>query len=117
MTSITQKDIHDFTNGACFLLAEAVMKETGWPVAAFWNGFRPCGHVFNVLPDGRYLDIEGPRTRQELLARRGKGRRAITTRHVQLDEWRLPMWNCTSPARYTARAKKIIPVLLATVNA
>jgi hypothetical protein len=117
MDSITQHDIEIFTNGACFLLAKVVMEETGWPVAAFWDGFRPRHHVFNVLPDGRYLDVEGPRTRQEFIANHVVRHRRITTQNVQLNDWELPWsWSDYDLDYYIARAQEILPALLATVN-
>jgi len=111
---ITEQDRDGFTRGACFLLAAVVQEATSWPVAAFRDGFGPGGHAFNLMPDGRYLDIDGPQTRAEILARRGRGRRRVTTRHVRLDEWTLS-WG--DPAEWTGRAWEILPDLLATVTA
>lgn len=84
---ISAQDIEDFTAGGCSLLAEAIHEITGWELACFWDGFRPCGHAFVRTPDGRYLDITGVHTHREMLDSRwgqpGKrhGRRGITTAH------------------------------------
>ncbi len=116
---VTAKDIIDFTYGGCYLLAEEIEAATGWGPAAFWDGFRPAGHVFAAMPDGRFLDITGAHTRAEMMAthwaRPGDkhGRRGITRNVGSLDGWRLER-------RYEdelrARARELIPVLLAELG-
>jgi len=115
LTRINEHDIHYFTKGACFLLAQEIEKVTGWPLAAFWEGFAPGGHMFNVLPDGRYLDIRGAHTRDELFAQ-NPDYRAITTRHVKAARWFLPCDFEEAPAVYIDRAREIIPALLTSVE-
>lgn len=113
---ITSQDITDFTEGGCYLLAREVEQVNGWLRAAFWDGFRATGHMFNAIPDGRYLDITGPHTRTEMMASRwalpGKrhgARRGITTRYI--DDWG---WSCgLDEAALAARAREVVPVLLA----
>lgn len=57
-----------FTEGDCHVLARAIHEITGWPMATFASGKYPVTHAFVAMPDGRYLDIEGVSTREELLA-------------------------------------------------
>jgi hypothetical protein len=117
--TITTADIHDFTHGACFLLAKAVRDAAGWPPAAMWDGFGPAGHMFNVMPDGRLLDIEGAHTRNEMFGNWGRNgrRRGITTRFVHLDEWEFPAsWGDPDPAPYVRRAELLVPVLLESIS-
>lgn len=111
---VTDQDRWDFTEGACFLLAQAFEKETGWPPAAMWNGFRACGHVFTVMPGKRYIDVNGPQTRRQIFgrweySRHGDRRSGITTRHVHINEWELP-WD--DPEKYEIRARQLVPILL-----
>jgi hypothetical protein len=115
LTRINEHDVYYFTEGACFLLAQEIEKAHGWPLAAFWVGFASSGHMFNVLPDGRYLDIRGAHTRDELFAQ-NPDYRAITTRHVEADQWFLPFHFEDAPAVYTGRAREIIPTLLASIE-
>lgn len=62
-----------FTCGDCHILARAIHRVTGWPMATF--SFKsgkerlPDTHAFVRLPDGRYLDIEGVRTADEMYER------------------------------------------------
>ena len=110
---ITPQDTEDFTTGACSLLAEAVHDVTGWELACFWDGFRACGHAFVKMPDGRYLDITGVHTHQEMLdsrwGRPGKrhGQRGITTAHYA----RLRV--LSRRAELTVRARQLVPAVLA----
>lgn len=109
---ITELDVLDFTTGACFLLAKAVQSKSGWPAAAFWDGFRATGHAFNAMPDGRYLDVRGAHTRHDMMLSRwghDRGRHGITTRHVRLHEWEL-CWD--DHEKYEARAVEIAAELL-----
>jgi hypothetical protein len=113
---ITPQDIEDFTYGGCALLAEAIHEATGWTLACFWDGFRPCGHAFVQLPDGRYLDITGPHTHREMLdswwGRPGKrhGQRGITTAHYASGGLSVLSSRRTE---LTARARQIAPAVIA----
>ena len=63
-----------YTEGECMLLARAVEAISGWPAMGYWadkmdkmeHGMMTghgCWdvHIFNLLPDGRRLDIMGAR--------------------------------------------------------
>jgi hypothetical protein len=49
--------------GDCHVLAAVLNKATGWPVAIFDGA---GAHVAVVIPDGRYLDVTGPRDGQSI---------------------------------------------------
>jgi hypothetical protein len=112
---ITSQDIADFTLCGCYLLAAEIETVTGWPRAAFWDGFRAAGHMFSALPGDRFLDITGVHTRAEMMATHwaqpGKrhGRRGITTRYADDSGWRCGV----DETRLRARARQLVPVLLA----
>lgn len=57
------EDVERFTYGDCALFAWAINRLTGWPIHAF-----DCElHAFNVMPDGRYVDIEGIVTKRTFM--------------------------------------------------
>lgn len=63
-----------FTDGDCWVLAHAINRLTGFPVCTFCDDLgRADYHVFVQLPDGRYLDIQGISTHEELIRRWGEG--------------------------------------------
>lgn len=76
---ITDNDKYLFTTGGCLILADRISRETGWAVCAienddpdddYYEDFAgPHVHAFNLLPDGRYLDVEGIKTYEEVLER------------------------------------------------
>jgi len=108
---ITEQDIHDFTKGACYLLADEISVVTGWPVCSFWTGFSQVEHVFNETPDGHYLDIEGKRSREEMISRWGWSK--ITRDHADVSKWSLPWWGkWKDEEHYRDRARQLIPELL-----
>ncbi len=63
--------VRRFTEGDCHILARAIHDVTGWKIATFGFEHRgkitPDAHAFIEMPDGRYLDIEGIRTHNEML--------------------------------------------------
>lgn len=65
---LTARDRVRFTCGDCHYLARALHLRTDWPLCAFDHG-GPDLHAFVRMPDGRYLDVEGPRTRAALRKR------------------------------------------------
>lgn len=65
--NITHKD--RFTRGDCHILAGAIHCMTGWPFCTFAHGAYPAVHAFVELPDGRFLDIEGISTAEEMSER------------------------------------------------
>jgi hypothetical protein len=114
--AITDQDIENFTKGWCYLLAGVIEQDCGYPRVAFWDGFRPAGHMFNILPDGRFIDITGIHTRAEMMATHwarpnGKhGARRGITRNVGTPG----SWRSSGVERVgRARAREIVPVLLA----
>lgn len=65
----SDREVFDFMYGGCGSLALAVQRLTGLPMVALLepDGENACPvHVMNRLPDGRYLDINGVRTLQEI---------------------------------------------------
>ena len=67
----TEREIGVFMGGGCAALALAIHKMTGLPLVAL---VEPDGenenpvHVMAKLADGRYLDVNGARTYDEILA-------------------------------------------------
>lgn len=60
-----------FTNGECGALAEAIHRRTGWPIAVITTScahLEESQHAVVKIPDGRYVDIEGIWTEDDLLA-------------------------------------------------
>jgi len=57
-----------FTAGHCHALALALHERTGWAILAMSgrHSLRPdLQHVVVVMPDGRWLDIDGPQEPEE----------------------------------------------------
>lgn len=78
---ITGEEVEAFTYGDCWRLALAVNELMGFPVAFFASvvpgvkGIETVNkrtqwcHVFNVLPDGRYIDVSGVYTDCEMYSK------------------------------------------------
>ena len=59
-----------FTSGHCHALALAIHQHTGWPMLAMsgrFSAYRDLRHVVVQMPDGRWLDINGPQEPEERL--------------------------------------------------
>lgn len=79
-------DEQRFTEGDCHLLARRIHRLTGWPIYCFDYGGKPSLHAFVVMPDGRALDVEGPRTLLGM-KRRWKGPDVREFTLAQLRHW------------------------------
>ena len=104
-------DEERFTRGACFILAEVINDQTGWPICAFWNESEEeiDYHVFVQKPDGNYLDIRGSQTRQELLEWWGPGKVIVH----DIDPLELFDWTCPFDHQESyERAIQIAPDLI-----
>lgn len=75
-----------YTTGDCWRLALALREHHGLPIAFFALPDKTGGqltedtlwcHAFNVLPDGRVLDITGVWSQEELLRAWGNSRHSI----------------------------------------
>jgi hypothetical protein len=108
-----RNDIERFTRGGCFILACVIHDLTGWPICAFWNdlAYEPDHHVFNLMPDGRYLDIKGAYTKQEMIDEWGGfAKHGIVEDIDPLDLWN---WSCPFDHEETyERAMEIAPELI-----
>ena len=107
-----RNDEERFTRGACFILAEVINDITGWPICAFVNEREdePDYHVFNIRPDGKYLDIRGPQTEQEIIERWS----AFSSKGIIHDVDPLELFNWTCPFDHQEsydRATRIAPNL------
>jgi len=59
-----------FAAGHCHALALAIHERTGWPMLAMSgrnSGYKDLRHVVVLMPDGKWLDIQGPRDSEEQL--------------------------------------------------
>jgi hypothetical protein len=83
---ITNDDIEVYTEGDCFVLAQAVHEITGWPMCAFSYDNTPDLHAFVMTPDGKYLDIEGKHTPKQL---RKKWQCGLDINEYTVDEFKL----------------------------
>lgn len=103
IAGITREDIKTFTTGDCYILAETISEQTGWPECAFATDWFPQGsvHAFVKCPDGKYLDIEGRHSRVELEDRWGY---CDITENPDFSGW--------SGFGNWERAKEIAPVLI-----
>lgn len=61
-----------FTEGGCMFLAHEISKLTGWTFCAYFGDFDEPGkpdfteHAFVQMPDGRYLDVRGVQTAEQM---------------------------------------------------
>lgn len=96
-----------FTQGDCHILARRLHRLTGWPLCAFgWGG--PDLHAFVLMPDGRYLDIDGAQTEDEL-RERWKCTSAISEFDlVDFRAWGGPDFGHHSYARARAAADRLL---------
>jgi len=95
---ITDRDHRRFTWGDCHILARAIHKRHGFPVASLIHKF-PSGyeeldlHCFNLCPGGHPLDIHGCWNRSAFKKEWHVGRshvvRAVTPE--QYREWVMPV--------------------------
>lgn len=75
MTTITEAHRERFTYRDCHLLAAAIHRRTGWPLHAValpeedghLTPNSAWAHAFVRMPDGRCLDVSGPRDGDDLL--------------------------------------------------
>lgn len=112
---ITEKDVLNFTKGACWILAEEISAVTGWDIVAFYDtvfGFM-AKHVFVRTHDGKYLDIEGKHSEGEMLERweceSGYDIRKIRAR----DQRRCSLpFSMGDQAPYRERARELVPHLV-----
>ena len=61
-----------FSAGHCHALALAIHERTGWPMLAMsgrYSAYKDLQHVVVVMPDGKWLDVQGPRDPEEELHR------------------------------------------------
>jgi hypothetical protein len=106
---ITEQDRDVFTNGACWVLADALHQATGWQRVEM-----PLRqHVLVCTPDHRYLDIDGTHTYQELKSgwlwmQLGDLREIPDEEDLAAD----PDWNGGYHPDYRKRAEQIVPELL-----
>lgn len=61
---ITGDDLYNYTHGACWVLANAISKKTGWQRC---STAPERHHVFVRTPAGDYLDVEGRHTEDYLV--------------------------------------------------
>ncbi|MFC3986632.1 hypothetical protein [Streptosporangium jomthongense] len=80
-----------FLFAQCQMLALAIHERTGWPL---WvaeqqlpTGAWSWAHVGVQTPDGRWLDIEGPRDSQQVLSWLGRWGLAVRRRLLGLADW------------------------------
>jgi hypothetical protein len=100
-----------FTHGACFILAEVIHDLTGWPICSFWNNYVDDfdWHVFILTPDGRFLDVRGWQTENELRDRWGWDKAIVT----DIDSMELFNWTCPFDRKESyKRAREIAPDLI-----
>jgi hypothetical protein len=121
---ISDDDIHTFTKGACYILADVISEMTGWPRCGFeaFSGYF-TGHAFVRMPDGRYLDVLGIQAEDEIRKRYPwhANRKIITCPGTPEGDsrwgmWQLP-WSFTEDEWfYHERARQIAPEILAGIK-
>lgn len=64
----TEDHLVRFTEGGCMILAQLLHELTGWQFCSFWcpDFEEPNDHAFVRVPDGRYMDVHGIQTEDEL---------------------------------------------------
>lgn len=108
---ITEKDIYDFTRGACWILAEEISRVTGWEIRVFYP---PYPHAFVRTPDGKYLDIEGLRSGGELMGDYGRSSNFQFRKYAE-GFFGLPR-DFMPEDYYRERARQLVPELLEMVK-
>lgn len=120
---ITARDIERFTEGDCAILARAIHRLFGWPMAAgsepgFPGQARPCDHAFVAIPGPnrprRFLDIAGVHTAKQLCAEWGFNRCAIFTEEDFREHWYYDVRGFPSMflGDSNARARQLAPMLV-----
>ena len=108
---ITDQDRFDFTNGACWVLANAISAKTGWQRC--WTAPEP-DHVFVRTPENDYLDIDGRHTENEMIEKYSSIPFVDSIADVpdgdNLEGYR---WFFGWQLQYKKRAEKLVPEVLA----
>ena len=116
---ITENDEAMFTRGGCLVLADLISEATGWPVCSLTTEDEPDGpdiHAFVRTPDGKYLDIEGVHTEEEMLDR------WVRWDPISIEEYDLSQFDYSWAQRgeswtrdYEVRGSQVMPELLAMI--
>lgn len=66
--TITVEDQDYFTCGCCHLLAQEISRRAGWPLYSISDDDGlPDDHAFVLHPSGKYLDVNGLHSEEEML--------------------------------------------------
>lgn len=106
-------DVDRFTTGDCHIFALAVHKLTGWPIATFDYEHDPTGsiHAFNIMPDGRLIDVEGIHDPNEFVKQWKRwGAKRFSKQHwpTMRKSWQGPQFGQYSYARARVVAKRLL---------
>jgi hypothetical protein len=106
-----------FTEGDCHILAYAIVAATGWDFCTFeyeGGGGAPEYHAFVGMPDGRYLDINGVSTYDEMfqtwMLGSAYGIRVWKDGELEESEWAAEAMSCwpSSNKRAAQVARKLL---------
>jgi len=72
LVGVPRSVVDEYSTGGCLWLALALHDRYGWPIWAQMEGKGTKGeyvaHAYNVMPDGREIDILGPQEKVDLFA-------------------------------------------------
>lgn len=106
-------DIDRFTTGDCHIFAKAVHSLTGWPIATFDYEYDPTGsiHAFNIMPDGRLIDVEGVFMPKEFISKWKQWKaRSYSVQHwpTMRRSWQGPQFGHYSYRRARVVARRLL---------